>query len=31
MNEMLKVLGYKMVVVPYNTTVKDEWFEIKED
>lgn len=31
MNEMLQALGYKMVVVPYNTPVKDEWFEIKED
>lgn len=31
MNEMLQALGYKMVVVPYNTPVKDEWFEIKEE
>ena len=31
MNDMLQALGYKMVIVPYNTPVKDEWYEIKED
>lgn len=28
MNELLRVLGYKMVAVPYDTPVKDEWFDI---
>lgn len=31
MNEMLQVLGYKLVVMPYNAPVKDEWFEVKEE
>ncbi len=31
LNEMLQVLGYKIVVMPYNAPVKDEWFEIKEE
>ena len=29
MNEMLQALGYKLVAVPYNVAVKDEWYEIR--
>ena len=31
LNEMLKVLGYKIVIMPYNAAVRDDCFEIKED
>ena len=31
LDEMLKVLGYKIVIMPYNAAVKDDCFEIKED
>ncbi len=31
LNAMLQVLGYKIVVMPYNAPVKDEWFEINEE
>ena len=29
--DMLQALGYKIVVVPYNTQIKDEWFEITKE
>ncbi len=29
LNEMLKFLGYKMVLVPDDTVMKKDWYEIK--
>ena len=31
LNEMLQALGYKIVIMPYNVPVKDDWYEVKED
>ena len=31
LNEMLQALGYKIVIMPYNTPIKDDWYEVKED
>ena len=28
MNELLRALGYKMVAVPYATSIKEDWYEI---
>lgn len=28
MNELLRVLGYKMVAVPYDVNVKEDWYDI---
>ena len=29
MDEMLRACGYKMVAVPFNTVVKEGWYEIE--
>jgi hypothetical protein len=30
LNEMLRGLDYRIVLMPYNTRVKDGWYEIEE-
>lgn len=31
MDEMLKILGYKIVVMPYNVKPKEDWYEVTTD
>ncbi len=29
LQEMLKILGFKIIIVPYNTKIKEDWYEIE--